>query len=182
MSDLLYAGIGVGVVLLFYLISKIGGKDNSELTNERNLLRVRVEELQKIERTVETYVDLLQEANSRATITEARLEKSVLLCNAFEKKYKESFGKQKSEQVRLGLVSENIMPFLDDFGYDPSKVRGLFNPIDLIVFDNEEIVFVELKSGDSKLSTKQKQIKRLIEEKQVRFEVHRVSEKGYTKE
>lgn len=101
---------------------------------------------------------------------------------SLESKNRELFGKQKSEQVRLGQVSENIMPFLKDFGYDSKQIRGLFSPIDLIVFGTDELVFVELKTGKAKLSPKQKNIKRLVDEKKVRFEIHRLDENGYTKE
>lgn len=91
-----------------------------------------------------------------------------------------SKGKQISERVRLGLVSENIAPFLSDFPYESGRVRGLFNPIDLLVFNDDEIIFVEVKSGEAKLSEKQRNIKRLIQEGKVRFEEHRIGDKGYT--
>lgn len=90
-----------------------------------------------------------------------------------------SNGKQISERVRLGQVSENIIPFLSSFPYDPKRVRGLFNPVDLLVFNDDEIIFVEVKTGDAKLTEKQRNIKRLIEEGKVRFEVHTLNEKGH---
>lgn len=90
-----------------------------------------------------------------------------------------SNGKQISERVRLGQVSENIIPFLSSFPYDPKRVRGLFNPVDLLVFNDDEIIFVEVKTGDAKLTEKQRNIKRLIEEGRVRFEVHILNEKGH---
>ena len=88
-------------------------------------------------------------------------------------------GKQISERVRLGQVGENLLPFLAGFPYEPKRVRGLFQPIDLLVFNDDEIVFVEVKTGDAKLTEKQRNIQRLIEEGKVRFEVHRLSDKGY---
>jgi predicted Holliday junction resolvase-like endonuclease len=88
-------------------------------------------------------------------------------------------GKQISERVRLGQVSENLIPFLGGFPYNPKNVRGIFQPIDLLVFNDEEIVFVEVKTGDAKLTEKQRNIKRLIEEGKVRFEVHMLKDSGY---
>jgi predicted Holliday junction resolvase-like endonuclease len=88
-------------------------------------------------------------------------------------------GKQISERVRLGQVSENVTPFLSAFPYDPKRVRGLFQPIDLLVFNDDEIVFVEVKTGDAALTEKQRNIKRLIDEGKVRFEIHRLNDKGY---
>ena len=88
-------------------------------------------------------------------------------------------GKQISERVRLGQVSENLLPFLAGFPYEPKNVRGIFQPIDLLVFNDEEIVFVEVKTGDARLTEKQRNIKRLIEEGKVRFEVHMLKDSGY---
>ncbi len=98
---------------------------------------------------------------------------------ATTEKLESVLSKQKSEQVRMGLVSENVAPFLEGFPYSSKSVRGLFNPIDLIVFAETEIVFVELKTGNSALSQKQRNIKKLIAEHKVRFEVHRMNENGY---
>ena len=95
------------------------------------------------------------------------------------KRNEDLFGKQKSEQVRLGKVSENLVPLLEHFPYDRKNVRGLFNPVDLVVFEPDRIVFVEVKTGDSHLTATQKNIKRLIDNKQVYFETHRLNEKGY---
>lgn len=88
-------------------------------------------------------------------------------------------GKQISERVRLGQVGENLLPFLNGFPYSPKNVRGLFQPIDLLVFNEDEIVFVEVKTGDAKLTEKQRNIKRIIEEGKVRFEVHMLKDSGY---
>jgi predicted Holliday junction resolvase-like endonuclease len=88
-------------------------------------------------------------------------------------------GKQISERVRLGQVSENVAPLLNGFPYDSKRVRGLFNPIDLVVFNDDSIVFVEIKTGSADLTTKQRNIKRLVEEGKVRFEIHRMSQEGY---
>lgn len=83
-----------------------------------------------------------------------------------------------SADVKLGQKTENLLPFLDDFPYKDSDIRGLFNPIDLIVFDKDAIIFVEVKSGQSQLSEKQRHIRDLIKAGKVRFEIHRVNEHG----
>lgn len=85
-----------------------------------------------------------------------------------------------SADVKLGAKAENLAAFLPYFPYqkETDDVRGLFNPIDLIVFRDEEIVLVEVKTGQSQLSEKQRNIKRLVKEGKVRFEIHRMDEKG----
>ena len=81
---------------------------------------------------------------------------------------------QKSEQVRLGFISEKLAPFLDDFKHTPEGLVPVFKPIDYIHFGEDKITFIEVKSGNSRLTKKQKSIKMLIEEKKVEFEEYRV--------
>lgn len=123
-------------------------------------------------------IPLEHHLSSVASIEEAKAEVSREL-EEVKGKLDKSNGKQISERVRLGLIGENILPVLNGFPYDSSRVRGLFNPVDLLVFNDDEIVFVEVKTGDAKLTEKQRNIQRIIEEGKVRFEVHRLSDKGY---
>ncbi|ATZ61545.2 MAG: Holliday junction resolvase-like protein [Methanosarcinales archaeon Met12] len=80
---------------------------------------------------------------------------------------------QRSALTRSGKALEKLCPFLADFGYDPHDVRWLGDPVDLIVFDGyaeghrtgdglRQIVFVEIKSGKSKLTKAQRKIKALV--------------------
>lgn len=90
-----------------------------------------------------------------------------------------SNGKQISERVRLGQVTESILPFLSTFPHDAKRVRFLGQPIDMVVFNDDEVVFVEVKTGDAKLTEKQRHIKKLIDGGKVRFEIHKVTAKGH---
>ena len=81
--------------------------------------------------------------------------------------------RQKSEEVRLGFLSEKLAPFLENFPTDTKDLQHLGNPIDYVHFGKEGITFVEVKSGNSKLSKKQKDIKKMIENKKVKFEEYR---------
>ena len=85
-----------------------------------------------------------------------------------------------SADVKLGQKAENILPFLDSFPYKDDEIKGLFQPVDLIVFRQDEIVFVEVKTGSAGLSEKERRIRDLIKDGKVRFEVHRMNEKGVT--
>jgi len=82
---------------------------------------------------------------------------------------------KKSSEVRLGQISENLAPFLKDFKYNPKKAHFLGNPIDYIIFEEDKIVLLEIKSGESKLSDGQKNIKRLIQEGKVEFDQMRIN-------
>lgn len=81
---------------------------------------------------------------------------------------------KKSSEVRLGHISEQLVPFLENFPHNPKNLRALFQPIDYICFNEDGIVFIEVKSGDAALSTKQRHIRDLIDQKKVSFEVFRI--------
>jgi predicted Holliday junction resolvase-like endonuclease len=86
----------------------------------------------------------------------------------------------RSRAVLAGQFSEQLAPYLPDFPYRPSEVKFLGKPVDLIVFrglDDRsvgEIVFIEVKSGDSRLSSSERGIRESIEAGRVRFEEYRV--------
>jgi predicted Holliday junction resolvase-like endonuclease len=50
----------------------------------------------------------------------------------------------------------------------------LATPIDFIVFEEEEIVFLEVKTGNSQLNANQRRVKKQVEEKKVRWETLRI--------
>ena len=62
---------------------------------------------------------------------------------------------KKSSEVRLGGIAETLAPFLDQFEFDPENCTFLGKPIDYISFADDEITFIEVKSGNSQLNSKQ---------------------------
>lgn len=85
-----------------------------------------------------------------------------------------------SGDVKLGQKAEHLLPFLEGFPYKDDEIKGLFQPVDLIVFRQDEVVFVEIKTGTSSLTEKERRIRDNIKAGRVRFEVHRLNEKGIT--
>ncbi|OGN94748.1 MAG: Holliday junction resolvase [Chloroflexi bacterium RBG_13_51_18] len=91
---------------------------------------------------------------------------------------------QQSRAVLGGKFTEQMVPFFPDFKYDPTEVRFIGSPIDLIVFpglaqgDPQEIVILEVKTGKSAgLTPAQKKIRQLIEDGMVRWEeIHQKAE------
>jgi predicted Holliday junction resolvase-like endonuclease len=94
-----------------------------------------------------------------------------------------------SRAVLGGKFTEQMVPFFPDFKYDPTEVRFIGSPIDMVVFpglakgDPEEIVILEVKTGKSAMLTPaQKKIKQLILDGMVRWdELYRapeIDEKG----
>lgn len=87
-----------------------------------------------------------------------------------------ALSKIKSSEVRLGHIVEKLAPFLEDFPHDPRHCIFLGQPIDYIAFDptNGKVTFIEVKSGQSKLSKKQRKIRDAVQNNQVDFEIFRV--------
>jgi predicted Holliday junction resolvase-like endonuclease len=81
--------------------------------------------------------------------------------------------KFRSSAVNWGKTIEHFVPFMDKFPIPPEDVVFLGMPIDYVGFSNTgsktkcEVHFVEVKSGNSFLMGKQKNIKRAIKEGRV---------------
>ncbi len=105
---------------------------------------------------------------------------SLILLYFFFSKYsnlKEKFDElsflKKSQSVKYGKLTEQWIPFSDDFPFDSSSFRFLGSPVDGVAFNDDSVVFCEFKSNTSSLSEKQKKIKKLILDKKVKWlEMH----------
>ena len=81
----------------------------------------------------------------------------------------------RSSAVNWGKSIEHFVPFMTKFPLPPEDVVFIGMPIDYVGFTNTEsaknckVHFIEVKSGASLLSTKQKNIKKAIEEGRVVF-------------
>jgi len=76
---------------------------------------------------------------------------------------------QRSLAVTVGKVSEQLVPYLPDFHFNPKDVRFLGSPVDLVVFDGldagtvRRVIFIEVKTGASGLSTRERQVRDAIQ-------------------
>ncbi|MEE8359114.1 MAG: Holliday junction resolvase-like protein [Candidatus Hydrothermarchaeales archaeon] len=88
--------------------------------------------------------------------------------------------RMKSGEVRFGKSWENFLPLMNVFRkrHDPGNFRFIGSPIDGISFDEDEIVFIEIKSGKSNLSTRQRNVKRLVKQKKIRWEEYKEKDLG----
>lgn len=91
---------------------------------------------------------------------------------------------KKPEKIRIaaqasnfGQISEQILPAFLTFPYKQNECRVLFKPIDYIVFQNlrkgrvEAITFVDVKTGDGRLSEGQRQIRDCVVDGEVKHKV-----------
>ena len=88
----------------------------------------------------------------------------------------------RSRAVLGGHFSENLAPYLPDFPFVPTECRFVGKPVDFIVFKGmdekkiDEVVFVEVKSGNAKLTEHEKNLKETIDKKRVKWVEYRIPE------
>jgi predicted Holliday junction resolvase-like endonuclease len=86
----------------------------------------------------------------------------------------------KSLAVTVGKVSEQVVPYLPGFGYNPKDARFLGSPVDFVVFDGldagalRRVVFLEVKTGAAALSTRERQVRDAIESGRISWDELRV--------
>src|SRR3989338_576608 len=90
---------------------------------------------------------------------------------------------KQSRAVLAGQFSEQIAPYMPNFPYKPTEARFIGKPIDFVVFKGmderkiEEVVFVEVKTGQSQLSKTEKTLRDAIKNKKIDWYEYRLGEK-----
>ena len=80
---------------------------------------------------------------------------------------------QRSLAVTAGKVHEQLVPYLPEFGFNPKDARVLGSPVDLVVFDGladgavRRVVFLEVKTGGAPLTARERQVRDVIDARQV---------------
>ncbi len=81
----------------------------------------------------------------------------------------------RSQAVTAGKVYEQLVPFLPGFGFNPKDARFLGSPVDFVVFDGlndgdvRRVVFVEVKTGTSDLSLRERRVRDAVRNAQVEW-------------
>lgn len=107
-----------------------------------------------------------------------RLESS----KAFQLQIKEerSDAVKRSRAVLTGQINEQLAPYLPDFPGNPAEARFIGKPIDFILFSGlsqgavDKVVFVEVKSLGSQLSSVERSLRDAILEGRVEWREYRI--------
>ncbi len=88
---------------------------------------------------------------------------------------------KRSRAVLGGLAGEQVAPYLPGFPCNPADVRFIGKPIDYLGFagasegnEIKEILFIEVKTGQSQLSEREREIKNLVQKGKVRYVEYRL--------
>ena len=82
----------------------------------------------------------------------------------------------RSKAVVRGKVAEQFVPFTEDFDYYPRDARFLGSPLDYVFFEGLtegellRVVFIEVKTGKSRLTARQVSLRDVIDEGLVFYE------------
>jgi len=75
----------------------------------------------------------------------------------------------RSTTIKHGMSFEQLFPYMNNYPYDPRNFRFIGTPIDGISFEEDKIVFIEFKTGQSALSALQKRIKKTLQKRKVEW-------------
>lgn len=153
--------IGLFIWLIIWLIIKASKKPSvSEDTSEKDRYYLQKMESIKLHAQQELHE---QELEHRESIKEIR---------------KDSVNRSRGSLT--GKIWEQIVSLIPGFKHNPADMRFLGSPVDYIVFkgmskkDIEKIIFLEIKTGDSKLTEQQEKIKRAVRAGRVSWQEYRI--------
>lgn len=85
-----------------------------------------------------------------------------------------------AKAVNIGLILERMLPSLDEFPFCCEDCRSLLDPIDYLVFEGlaakgtvDKLFWVEIKTGQARLSSREREIKQLVEGKKLVWDIYR---------
>ena len=84
-----------------------------------------------------------------------------------------------AQAVNIGFILERLAPTLDTFPFSHHDCRSLFDPIDYVIFEGlsqkgrvDKIIFTDIKTGKARLKPRQKEIRSVIERKNLSFKTY----------
>jgi len=160
--------IGGGVVTVLTIAnlrSRIARQDGMLSVLRESKIELKNEAQSKIRKLLEQSQQQMQEKVERYE-GELRTEKD---------SNRRLLAQKKSTEVRTGHILEKVAPLFQDFPGDivDDNVIPVFKAFDYLVIKDDEIILVEVKSGNAGLSTRQKKLKKLVEAGKVSFQVFR---------
>ncbi len=167
-----FLAIGVSVILAYQYFSQKGQISRQihmaqELWREKELGPLREtaqkESLAQLQQWREQELELARKQQLETARSEAQVE-----FEHWKVEYTQGIRQdaiQKSQAVTVGKVTEHFVPYLPEFTYNPKDARFIGSPIDFVIFDGLDngsincVVFAEVKTGSSALSTRERQIR-----------------------
>tara|TARA_Y100000592_G_C5442702_1_gene304272 strand:- start:113 stop:652 length:540 start_codon:yes stop_codon:yes gene_type:complete len=173
--------LAIGIIILLFYIKDLKSKEASEIRKLQEKtweLELAVEQERSNKEDSENHAkisrDFLEDERRHSKIIEQELSETQERLKEETEQRKKVLSQKKSGEVRLGHIAETLAPFLDQFDFDPENCCFMGKPIDYISFGDDEITFIEVKSGNAQLSAKQRHIRDLVNQKLVSWKEVRI--------
>jgi len=192
-SAVVWVVVAVLLVAVFVLIAALSGARRRAAESQQQYQRLydmyRQLEAQVPKRAMEIYEQWKRKEldSLKSSYEKMATERAKNLFDEWKQKAEKEIREdaiKKSKSVILGKVTEHLTPFLFEFPYNPKDARFIGTPVDIIVFNGmdtgeiSEIVLVEVKTGKSHLTSREREIRDAVDAGRVRFEVLRLTEEG----
>jgi len=89
-----------------------------------------------------------------------------------------------AQAVNIGFLLERLTPCMQTFPFEHNDCRSLFDPIDYLIFNGlsdqhsvNKIVFMDIKTGQARLSKSQREIRTVVEQKHVSWDTYKMGAK-----
>ncbi len=164
----------ISLVYIIYICKKKSLNVDS-LHRENDFLKSQLTQSQKTFQSEQQLIKIQREElnQKEKELTRINLDLEKRLAEETENRRK-VVSQKKSSEVRLGGIAETLAPFLDQFEFDPENCTFLGKPIDYISFADDEITFIEVKSGNSQLNSKQRHIRDQVKSKLINWKEIRI--------
>jgi predicted Holliday junction resolvase-like endonuclease len=87
---------------------------------------------------------------------------------------------KQSKAVNRGLVAEQLAPHMAGFAYNPKDCVFLGKPVDYVIFSGldagklDRIVLLEVKTGESCMNARERQVRAAVQEARVSYEIFKL--------
>jgi predicted Holliday junction resolvase-like endonuclease len=172
--------VAIAVIVILGLVYLAAKKQNDSLTIQINQLKIEMNQRVQQEFTAWRERELQSERKKLSALADAEAQTKLETWKLENEGAFRQDAIRRAQAVLSGKVTEHLAPYLPDFPYDPRDARFLGTPVDLIIFDGmtendlREIVFLEVKTGSSRLSGRERKVRDAIREKCVSWREFRL--------
>tara|TARA_B100000745_G_scaffold207831_1_gene137442 strand:- start:71 stop:451 length:381 start_codon:yes stop_codon:yes gene_type:complete len=99
---------------------------------------------------------------------------AVMWITRVSRKLKQEQFRNRSLSSKYGKITEQFLPLVDSYPWNSEKFRFLGSPIDGVQFEDDKVIFVEFKTGDSQLSKDQRHIRDIVQANKVEFQIIKI--------
>lgn len=93
-----------------------------------------------------------------------------------EAAFQDASSSRRSLATTYGRITEQFAPFLPSYPFEPKNFRFLGSPIDGVQFEEDRVVFVEIKASNSRLTEREARIRDLVQQGRVEWLEFRVND------